>query len=108
MSAVGFPSDDVVPLRRLEIEWVELDGEVVVYDVQADHVHRLNPSAASVWAACDGSATVAEIVGAMQKTHAGSDGLIAHDVFDALARLREVGLVELPPTAQGTGGSTPG
>jgi hypothetical protein len=38
---------------------VELDNEIVCYD--GESLHHLNASAALVWKACDGSATIAEI-----------------------------------------------
>jgi hypothetical protein len=40
----------------------EVDGELLVYDVERDLACRLNPSAALVWRSCDGSRTVPELV----------------------------------------------
>lgn len=39
----------------------ELDGEVLVYDLDRHRAHCLNPAAARVWRNCDGSRTVAEL-----------------------------------------------
>ena len=89
-----------VPLRRADVESVELDGEMVVHDPRSGTLHLLNESAASVWAACDGSTTVAAIVRAMQETHAGPADEIAHDVDRALTELRSQGLVDVPRADQ--------
>jgi hypothetical protein len=40
------------PARRPEVEWVELDGEALLYDPTTQVLHRLNRGAAAVWAAC--------------------------------------------------------
>lgn len=44
----------------------ELGDEVVIYDEQRNHVHRLNQSAALVWRLCDGHTSVTEMAGLLQ------------------------------------------
>ena len=39
----------------------ELDGEVLIYDLQTDKAMCLNPTSALVWEACDGYRSVSEI-----------------------------------------------
>ena len=39
----------------------ELDGEVVVYDLDRHEAHCLNPSAAAVFKRCDGQSTVGDL-----------------------------------------------
>jgi len=39
----------------------EVDGEVLVYDLNNDKAHCLNQTAARIWQYCDGSRSVAEI-----------------------------------------------
>src|SRR4051812_3826506 len=39
----------------------EVAGETLVYDLDRHRAHRLNRTAAAVWAACDGRAGAAEI-----------------------------------------------
>lgn len=95
MSRLNRPDDAAVPLRRPDVEWIELDGEAVVHDPRTGSLHRLNASAASVWAASDGSSTVDDIVGAMRETYAGHDNAIAHDVHEALTQLRREGLLDV-------------
>lgn len=44
----------------------DLGDEVVIYDEQRDHVHRLNRSAALVWRHCDGQTTISDLAGILQ------------------------------------------
>ena len=48
--------------RKTQIFVQELPDELVVYDVERNEVHCLNGTAARVWALCDGTHTIAEIV----------------------------------------------
>ena len=47
--------------RRSRLVVRKLDDEVLVYDLERQEAHCLNPSAAAIWKACDGRRTVAEI-----------------------------------------------
>jgi hypothetical protein len=104
MSVADLPADDYVPVRRRDVEWVELDAEAVLDDPSADTLHRLNAGAAAVWAACDGSASVARIVAAVRRTYSGSPIAIDRDVRTVIARLRRLGLLQKPPGDVGTAG----
>ncbi|MGH9025748.1 MAG: PqqD family peptide modification chaperone [Acidimicrobiia bacterium] len=97
MSDAEFPAGEGVPQREPDVEWVELDGEVVAYDPVTQTLHRLNGSAAQVWAACDGSTSVADIVRAMQSTFDGGSDVIDRDVRRLLQHLRQLGLLRVPP-----------
>lgn len=81
------------PARRADVEWVELDGDAVLYDPAAHVLHRLNPEAAAVWAACDGRTTAEGIIGAIDDAYAGSSEAIARDVPAAIDRFRRLGLL---------------
>jgi hypothetical protein len=39
----------------------ELDGELLIYDLDRDKAHALNPESALVWRSCDGQRSVEEI-----------------------------------------------
>jgi len=82
-----------VPARRPDVEWVELDGEAVLYDPTVSMLHRLNRGAAAVWAACDGIVSSDEITRAIAGARAGSSQEIARDVSAAINRLRRLGLL---------------
>jgi hypothetical protein len=101
MSGGNIPGDGYVPLVRSDVEWVELDGEVVVHDPRARTLHRLNATATAVWTACDGAASVVEIVRAVQEYYAGPRDGIARDVRSIIQRFRRLGLVRVAPARRG-------
>lgn len=47
--------------RREKLVIQELDGEVLIYDLQSDKAFCLNITSSLVWQACDGSKNVSEI-----------------------------------------------
>jgi len=95
MTASDLPARDSVPVRRPEMEWVDLDGEVVVYDTARARLHRLNASAASVWFECDGATTVEQVIAATIERYTGPREAIASDVRDTLVGLHRAGLLHL-------------
>jgi hypothetical protein len=82
------------PARRPEVEWVELDGEAVLYDPTTQVLHRLNRGAAAVWAACDGTSSADEITRAIDDAYSGPRGAIARDVPAVISRFRGLGLLQ--------------
>lgn len=46
----------------------ELHGEVLVYDLERDKAHCLNPTAALVWQHCDGQTTIRELARLLEKS----------------------------------------
>jgi hypothetical protein len=80
--------------RRTEVEYVDIDGELVAYDPSRRALHRLNATAADIWRACDG-ATAGAIVERLQRAYPADPGAVAHDVMRALQWLRDERLVEV-------------
>lgn len=63
MKRNAFPS---LPEARSEgIIVREFEGEVLVYDLERDKAHCLNPVAAQIWRCCDGRTTVREMSAAL-------------------------------------------
>lgn len=70
----------------------ELEEETIVYDLETDRAHCLNPISAIIWKQCDGRTTVAEMVDILRETEVCS---IAEDtVWRALVQLAEYELLE--------------
>ena len=108
MSSADHSADLDVPDRRADVEWVELDGEAVLYDPQSHVVHRLNAGAAAVWTACDGTASPRRIARDLEKTYSGPPGVITRDVRTVIRRLRRLGLLrQLPAEAEAQHGDDP-
>lgn len=81
------------PIARSEGLLTEQVGrEAVVYDSESAEAHCLKPLAAAVFMQCDGQRSVAEISG-LVSGQLGED-VSADDVEDALAQLREHGLLQ--------------
>ncbi|MEO7556111.1 MAG: PqqD family peptide modification chaperone [Acidimicrobiales bacterium] len=80
--------------RRERLAVTEVGGEVVVYDLDADRAHCLNPSALAIWQSCDGSRTVAEVATVI-------DAPNEEAVWHGLHQLASEGLLDsaLPATA---------
>lgn len=58
---VGSIDAETVVAARSDFASVELDGEIVLYDDGTHRLHRLNPTATTLWQCLDGSATLREI-----------------------------------------------
>jgi hypothetical protein len=72
----------------------ELDGEVLIYDIERHRAHCLNAAAATVWRACDGTRTEAELTEVMERSFPGSD---CDAAAYGLGLLRARDLVAAPP-----------
>ncbi len=80
--------------RRDGLEWVDVDGEIVVHDMAGGQLHRLNPTAATVWRACDGR-TFAAIVESVQRSYDGDAAVIARDVRAVLDEFVAAALIDV-------------
>ena len=87
---------DFTPKSRKEnLVIQELDGEVLIYDLEKNKAFCLNETSALVWQSCDGSRTIAEISDAVGKQ---LHSQINEDVvWLALDQLSKESLVEKQP-----------
>lgn len=89
----GEPALDTGAPRRVDVEWIALDGEVVALDPARGRVHHLNASCAAVWLACDGRTSVAEIAARIGRSYGIVDAYA--DVTAAVRSMLDAGLLEL-------------
>ena len=47
-----------LPLKRADLEVVDVCGETVIWDPEANRVHRLDPVGSALWPFFDGTTTV--------------------------------------------------
>ena len=73
----------------------ELDGEVLVYDLDRHKAHRLNGVAARVWRASDGTRTVSEL-GALAAPPSASSDTREKIAWSALKQLERQHLLAAP------------
>ncbi|MEE8148708.1 MAG: PqqD family protein [Longimicrobiales bacterium] len=85
--------------RRKDLVVEELPDETLVYDLERDKAHCLNPTAALVWRRCDGNTSVADMAALLeQEMDLPADQSL---VWMALDRLGKARLLEEPVTLPG-------
>jgi len=90
------PDPDMVfvPVAAGHVSVAAFDHESVLYDAVAARPVLLNVSAAAVWSMIDGVRTVAEIADVLADRFGADRGAVAADVARAVARFRELGLLQ--------------
>jgi len=81
------------PKSRADLETRVVDDEMIVFDVAAQRVHRLNASASIIWRRCDGRTSVDEIANHLATAHDLPVARVADDVQQTLAELERYGLI---------------
>ena len=72
----------------------EIDDEVVLMDLESGNFFSLAGTSLAVWKAIDGACTEAQIVSRLAGDYAADADLVAADVAEFLAELRNAGLIE--------------
>lgn len=93
---------DQRPLARVDgLVVEELDGELLIYDLDTNEAHCLNGEAAAVWRFCDGSRSIADLSVAVAP--AAPRDVAAEMVNHALSELGKRGLLDgdVPETGSG-------
>jgi hypothetical protein len=83
-----------VPKARLDVAAAAVDGDVVLYDEQSGELHALNVTAGLVWARCDGSVSVGQMIDELNQTFGIDRPRLAVDVIAVVRRLGRLGLLE--------------
>jgi hypothetical protein len=97
--------------RTDELVIEELDDELLVYDLRTDAAHCLDPEAAAIWRACDGTASVADIAAATATTPEAVDHAIeqlsGRDLVEGIGDHSRREAVKLVLTAGAVGAALP-
>lgn len=88
-----------VPLALRRDGAVELDGTLGFYVEDEGALVMLNPTAAAIWASCDGRTGFDALVAELAEAHGVPGAAIRADVRRTLGRLAELGLVGPAPPA---------
>ncbi|GAA0924122.1 PqqD family protein [Virgisporangium aurantiacum] len=79
------------------VVWIDSDDEVRLYDAESGEFRTLNDSAAHIWRLVADGRKTDEIVAELKVRFAADDeheaGLIARDVVEFIATLRDAGLI---------------
>jgi len=82
--------------RATDLEFTEIDGEIVIYDETDDSMHHLNPTASLIWQSCDGTATIRELAAELRKVAGLPLDQVERDITTAVRQLGEAGLMQVP------------
>lgn len=97
------------PVRREDVQFEELDGEVAIWDPEAGSLYVLNASAAAVWTRIDGHTTVADLAHELGEVFGVEPDRLVDDVDQAIRGFGDAGLLEgtgpQRPAGAGTGES---
>src|SRR5687767_9259859 len=92
--------DRVVPAARSDGLVVEhLAGETLIYDLERDQAHHLNPTAAAVFEFCDGRAMVDQL--AARVAERVGQPVSDETICEAVEQLGECGLLAAVPRLDG-------
>ncbi len=90
MSPGGAAPERVFPRRSDASLWREVEGSAVLFHEESGRAFALNETATRIWAACDGTRSLAEMSGLLDKEAAAQAGRIVADLAAA-------GFIELLP-----------
>jgi hypothetical protein len=91
--------ESLVLVRRRPplVEWVEIEGEAVVWNAEQDALHRLDRTATLVFQLCDGTASLAQTAADLADAFGQPVTSVHADVVRCATTLAEAGLVEVAP-----------
>lgn len=96
----GSTLDRAVVLRRRpspDVEWVEIDGQVVAWNETTETLHLLDPTAGLVYQLLDGRSSLIEIVLDLAAAFENDLGQVERDVLRLASSLEAMALVERVP-----------
>jgi Coenzyme PQQ synthesis protein D (PqqD) len=85
-----------IGLRRDEIAWREIDGEVIAVDLRSSTYLSTNGSGTTLWHALVAGTTRAGLADALVQTYSIDQATAERDVDAFLADLTERGLLDAP------------
>ena len=89
--------------RHNDLVVQDMPGEVLVYDLSSNKAHCLNETSAFVWKSCDGTNSIEDILGMLEKN---SGGKVNEDlVWLAIDQLNDKGLLQAGTTSRFEGRS---
>lgn len=81
------------PRHRVDLETIEVDGELVIWDPSDDRIHRLDPVASLLWTHLDGSATIQELADDVAEVFGQPTEAVAEAIAVLVRELTESGLL---------------
>ena len=73
--------------RRGDLASVEIDGETILYDPEAEMLHRLDPIATVVWGELDGDRPLSDVAADLAAAFETDEAVVLGDVMKLVQRL---------------------
>jgi hypothetical protein len=89
------PTLDQVPAQAQHVATEVVDGELLLYDSRQTTAVYLSPTAAVIWALCDGRRNAREIVRMVREQYPDSSGDVEAEVLATLSELRQSGVLSV-------------
>jgi hypothetical protein len=83
------------PIRHTDITIQEVGSELLVLNQKQESLNQLNSTAAWVFARCDGSRTLDELLAELVQIYEVTHEIARQDLLSVLRTLADLGLVEL-------------
>ena len=84
------------PIRNPQIMMQQLYDEMMLYNIQTEEVHILNPTAKLIWELSDGTHTIKQITQAMQQHfRVPSPHNLHHDIEQTVIKLANLGVLRV-------------
>jgi coenzyme PQQ synthesis protein D (PqqD) len=88
--------DATLRLREQGLNWREIEGEVVILDVEQSHYLNLNPTGSALWLMLAEGATERQLVDKLTEEFDVDEPTARHDVETFVTSCRQNGLLAEP------------
>lgn len=88
------PDGTVLKLRRDAVDWLDVDGEIVILDMNKSRYMSINHSGAEIWRLLNRGATRQQLIDNLKELYGIDDDQATTDVDGFLSALSEHGLLE--------------
>ena len=82
------------PRKAADVLELDMGDGIILYNHDSNLVHHLNPSAAILWALCDGDASVEQLALEVAEEYALDHEQVEREIAELIAELDALGLVE--------------
>jgi Coenzyme PQQ synthesis protein D (PqqD) len=93
--------DAIRPVRRSDVQWRTVGGEVLILQAVLKQYHVLNEVAARIWELADGRHTQGEIADVVSEEYSHDRDAVYEDVVETIRGLEALQLIEVT-TAEGS------
>ncbi len=86
--------DNNKPLRKQDLIWREIDGEIVIISTDNKKIHMLNDVGSKIWMLIDGSQDINTITSIIAEEFGETEDVVRKDIIEHMKTLKELNLLE--------------